>query len=265
VLVDASDRSQLARGARDEGLVRGFEILRKQRRLTHLDADLLTHFEEIRARHTLEQPRGGFRRQRHSGAHHEEVGLRALRQFAPVVAHQPFLAAAAIGFLHRERVVQQVVGLDERVHGTRMISKNRHQRDGDAVGFHPRRRGLNRLHDDHQRRGGRRLRVVIQFADSARQEDADVFLVHGAGGLHGVGDPFGQRRIIERDIEVQRLGRLAQAAHVTVVQKRHVIVRSKRFVHALAVQKAMIVDRHHRLGRRGDLAVDIHRAANGHL
>ena len=69
------------------------------------------------------------RRQRRAVLHDEQVRLRALGQLAAVVAHHAFERAAPERLLHRQRVVQQVVRLDERVHRARVIPDDRHERD----------------------------------------------------------------------------------------------------------------------------------------
>src|SRR5205814_1308077 len=103
-IVDPRHGAQLARRARDEGLVGGLEILREQRAPTYLDADVAPDVEQNRPSQAFEQARLARRRERHAGADDEEVGLRALGQLAAVIAHQAFFRPALSGLLHRERV-----------------------------------------------------------------------------------------------------------------------------------------------------------------
>ena len=79
------------------------------------------------------RPGLGCGRQRRTAPHQEEVRLRALGQLAAIVAHQAFFGAAAVRLLHRQRIVQQVVRLDDRVDRAGMVAQDRHEGDGDAV------------------------------------------------------------------------------------------------------------------------------------
>ena len=136
--------------------------------------------------------------------------------------------------------------------------------DGDthAARVRLRRRIDLRLDDDDERRGWSGFRVVGQLADAARDQHANVgFAVEVRRG-HRVGDVRRQGVVRERDVEGDHRRRPAQPPDVAVVEEHAPVVGPQRLVDSLAVDEPVIVDRHHRLIGRGNLAIDVHRSAH---
>ena len=215
------------------------------------------------ARNTRQQTRVERRCERRARFHDEEIRERAFGQFAAVVAHQHFVRAALVPFLHGECAVHQVIGLDHRIDGVRMIAHDRRDDHAHAVRIQLRGRVLVRL-DDQDHRGDRRGRgVVRQLADAARDEHANVPLGVGRHGPRGMLDGFsnaiGHLIVAERHAECDHGGRVVQPPHMALQQKRFAVIRAQRFIHALAVQKSMIEHRHDRLPLVGDCSVHVDR------
>ena len=93
----------------------------------------MAHLEQELARDAGQQTGVDRRRLRHAALDHEEVRLRALGELALVIPHDTLEAAPPEGFLHRQRVVQKIVRLDERVHRSGMIADDIDQRDTHAA------------------------------------------------------------------------------------------------------------------------------------
>ena len=231
----------------------------------HFHAHLSGHLEQERPRDALEETGRRFRRQGDAVPHDEEIRLRALGQLAAIVAHQRFFAASAVGFLHCECIVQEVVRLDDRVHGAGMVAEDRHERDADPVGAHTSRHAFLRFDDDHDRWRRRGSHIVGQFANAACEEDADVSVTGERGRGSCLVDPRAQRLVVEGHVEVEVASRVAQPSDVSIVEKRHAVVRAQDFVDAFAVHEPVIEDRNDgRVGRR-DRSVDVDCAAHRHL
>ena len=104
------------------------------------------------------------------------------------------------------------------------------------------------------------LRIVGEVADAAGEQHADVGLpASKVRRRHRVADPRSQVGVGEWHVEDDHPGRIAQAADVTVVQERPAVIGPHRLVDPLAVEEAVIEDRHHGLALRGDAPVHVDR------
>ncbi len=220
-----------------------------------------------RASDTRQQP-GAERRRLHDAVlDDEEIRLRALRQFAAIVAEHRFGGVGADCLLHAQRVVDQVVALDQRRHRLRVISDDlfdHHHARALLVGG--RGRVGQRLGDDHQRRHGARGRVVGDLADAAREHQAHVGFaaaVAQTGGGHGAHAPFEDVLVRERHLQLNAVRGRPQPRHVRAEQERPAVVGAKHLVDALAVKEAMVVDGDDRGGGVGDAAVDVDESSHG--
>jgi hypothetical protein len=132
IVVDEHDGHHLAGGARQERLVGPEQVLVQHRGFLDRDAEIARQLDDELARDAGQQ--AGVDRRRHQAAlaHDEQVRLRALRDLAAEVAHDRFERAEAQRVLHGQRVVQQVVRLDERVERRRVVAHDRHERHAHA-------------------------------------------------------------------------------------------------------------------------------------
>jgi len=140
-----------------------------------------------------------------------------------------------------------------------MIADDLDDDDADALLV---RRGFRvhlRLDDDDDRGDRRRLRVVGELADAARDEHADVHVAADARGRVGLANL--RREIVvgkgERQLDHARGS--TEPRHVPVVEKRSLVIRAHRLVDAFAVEEAVIEDRYHRIALGRDASVDVDR------
>ena len=126
------DRHDLARRAGEERFVGSEQVVVSQDLLANLDARVGADLEEELARDPGQQAGVERRRERGAVLHDEEIRGRALGKLAAVVPHHALERAAADRLLHRQRVVQQVVRLDQRVDRVRVVPDDRHERHLDA-------------------------------------------------------------------------------------------------------------------------------------
>ena len=205
------------------------------------------------------------RRQRRAVLDDEQVRLRALGELAAVVAHHAFEAAAAKRLLHRERVVQQVVRLDQRVHRCRdgcgrsptsATVTPRSNTSGGGSTF-----GLTMTTIDGVGAGGR---IVGQLADAARDAGSgcrprDPGCRRGRPRASSRGSARRSRASVSGTAQREHAGRLAQPPHVAVEEERLAVVGPQRLVDALAVQKPVIEHRDDGVLLIGHAAVDVDR------
>ena len=176
-----------------------------------------------------------------------------------MVQQDRFVGALPNRLLHREHVVQQVVGLDAGVDAAGMIPEHARHHDRDPVPQrHLRRVGVGAGDDDDRgaRTGGG---VVGQLADATREEYPNgdfalrvdtVHRVQQPGFEVGVGRRYGQR---------EPVGRCAQPGEMSVEQKRLAVVGAQGLIHAVAVEKPVVEHRDDRLVATGDDAVHVNR------
>ena len=195
----------------DECFVGVCEVCGEQRVVAHFNSGSASDLEQKCAGDAFEQAGLRLRRQRNAVTHQKEIGLGALRQLATIVAHQRLFAATAMGGLHRERVVQEIVRLDDRVDRARMIAQHIDERDRDALARHPFGHFVERLDDDDERGFGCGFDVVRELSDAARQQHPDVRFIELAGGVSRLPNPSQQLTIVKRHIQGEMIVRTGEA------------------------------------------------------
>src|SRR5439155_22715770 len=156
------------------------------------------NLEQEFARDPRQQTRIDVRGQRGAILYDEEVRLRAFRQLTPVVPHHAFETSTPKRFLHRERVVQEVVRFDQGAYRARMVPDDRHERNANALLEHLARGGHVRLRNDNDRWSRAGGGIVGKLTDASRHQNADVRLM-----LCIVAQTTGPHRLAEGTVDLR--------------------------------------------------------------
>jgi len=114
-----------------------------------------------------------------------------------------------------------------------------------------------RLDDDDDRGIRRRLGIVGERADAARDEHADVDLAVDLRERLRIANLRRELLVGEGERQLNHPRRPPQPPHVAVVEKRAPVIGAHRFVDALAVEEAVIEDGDHRIALRRDASINI--------
>ena len=163
----------------------GVEVGGPQRLLPYGNPGGRAHLEDEVAGDPLQDPGVDGWGECGAAADEKEVRLRALGQLSAVVAHQGLGGPGAQRLLHGERVVEEVVRLDARIEGRRVVAHDGRPYDADAARRDVGRRLPVRPDDDHDRGRGAVREVVTELAGPAGQQQPDAALAGRIDGLHG--------------------------------------------------------------------------------
>src|SRR5262249_23172118 len=127
------DRNHLGSGAGQEYLIRGKDIVARQRRFLHRNAGRAGQIHDGIAGDAFEDAGIGRRRFEDTVLDDEDVVAGALRDLALVVEHQGLDAAGADALDLGEDVVQVIERLDARIGRVGMVANRRGRDDVEAV------------------------------------------------------------------------------------------------------------------------------------
>ena len=204
------------------------------------------HLEQQVPRHPFEQPGIERRGQDDAVPHHEQVGLRAFGELAPVVEEYGLVCAVAHRLLHRQHVVQQVVGLDDGIDTAGVVAHDAGDDQPHPVPLHPARRLPMRAGDDDDGRRPADGGVVAEIADAPRDEYPEGHLAVRVDAAHGVAHAALQLPIRRRDRQGQARRRGPEPGEVPIRQEGLAVVGAEGLVDAVAVEKAVVEHRDHR-------------------
>ena len=220
-------------------------------------ADVGTYLEQEVPRDPFEEPGIERWRQDDTVPDGEQIRLRALGEFAAVVQEDSFAGPLANRFLHREDVVQEVVGLDARVNAAGMISQHARHHRRDSVPQHRIRDVVVGTRDDDSRGARTGGRVVGQLADAARDKHPNGHLATRVDAPHRLPNPGFEVAVSQRHIERETVGGGAESGEMPVKQERPAVVGAQCLIHPVAVEKSVVEYRDDRLVTIGDEAVHV--------